>query len=180
MSQGESYKDLAPRRSSTTNGWQKHNNTKNSHNQPKRLSTGTTHSSSTVPDSAKLETVSLQLFRPSFQQFRDDRGACRYRLHIFDVKKTEMTQFFSWLFGGCMFGLFVVLFVSLLLSFLAMPGLCRFLRVTLVATKRLPRNTAQDSAQYSLQCWKTLLLRTRDRATGSWCHTCWKRLDSVA
>ena len=40
-------------------------------------------------------------------------------------------SFVRWLFGGCMVGLLVVLFVPLLLSFLAMPGLCRFLRVTL-------------------------------------------------
>ena len=33
-------------------------------------------------------------------------------------------------FGGCIVGLFVVLFVPLFLSFLAMPGLCRFLLVT--------------------------------------------------
>ena len=39
-------------------------------------------------------------------------------------------NFVCWLFGGCMVGL-VVLFVPLLLSFLAMPGLCRFLGVTL-------------------------------------------------
>ena len=35
-----------------------------------------------------------------------------------------------WLFGSSMVGLFVALFVPLFLSFLAMPGLCCFLRVT--------------------------------------------------
>ena len=39
-------------------------------------------------------------------------------------------SFVRWLFGGCMFGLSVVLFVPLLLSFLAMPVLCLFLHVT--------------------------------------------------
>ena len=38
-------------------------------------------------------------------------------------------SFVYWLFGGCMVALVVVLFVPLL-SFLAMPALCRFLRVT--------------------------------------------------
>ena len=37
-------------------------------------------------------------------------------------------SFVRWLFGGSMFGLIVVL--PLWLSFLAMPGLCCFLRVT--------------------------------------------------
>ena len=40
-------------------------------------------------------------------------------------------SFVLWLFGGCVVGLLVVLVVPLLLSFLAMPGLCRFLRITL-------------------------------------------------
>ena len=40
------------------------------------------------------------------------------------------SSFVRWLFGGCMVGLSAVLFVPLLLSFKAMPGLCRFLRVT--------------------------------------------------
>ena len=35
-----------------------------------------------------------------------------------------------WLFGCGLVGLLVVLIVPLLLSFLAMPGLCCFLRVT--------------------------------------------------
>ena len=39
-------------------------------------------------------------------------------------------SFVRWLFGGCMVGLLVVLFVPLLLSLSAMPGLCRFLCVT--------------------------------------------------
>ena len=39
-------------------------------------------------------------------------------------------SFVRWPFGGSMVGLLVVLFVPLLLSFLAMPGLCCFLRVT--------------------------------------------------
>ena len=40
-------------------------------------------------------------------------------------------SFVCWLFGGCMVGLLVVLFLPLLLSsFLAMPGLYRFLLVT--------------------------------------------------
>ena len=39
-------------------------------------------------------------------------------------------SFVRWLFGGCMVGLLVVLFVPLLLSFLAMPGLCCLLCVT--------------------------------------------------
>ena len=38
-----------------------------------------------------------------------------------------------WLFGGCQVGLLVCLFVPLLLSSLAMPGLCCFLRVTHMA-----------------------------------------------
>ena len=37
--------------------------------------------------------------------------------------------FVRWLFGGCMVGLLVILFVTLLLSFSAMHGLCCFLRV---------------------------------------------------
>ena len=40
------------------------------------------------------------------------------------------SSFVRWLFGGCMVGLSAVLFVPLLLSFKAIPGLCRFLRVT--------------------------------------------------
>ena len=39
-------------------------------------------------------------------------------------------SFVRWLFGVCVVGLLVVLSVPLLLSFLAMPGLCRFLRVS--------------------------------------------------
>ena len=39
-------------------------------------------------------------------------------------------SFVRWLFGGCMVGLLVILFVPVLLLFLAMPGLCRFPRVT--------------------------------------------------
>ena len=38
-----------------------------------------------------------------------------------------------WLFGGRIVGLLVVLFVPLLLSFLAMPSLSCFLRVTPIA-----------------------------------------------
>ena len=43
----------------------------------------------------------------------------------------QVSSVFRWLFGCGLFGLLVVLIVPLFLSFLSMPGLCCFLRVTL-------------------------------------------------
>ena len=59
-------------------------------------------------------------------------GKVRLLLCGVSVEKCVCFSFFPCLFGGCMVGLLVVWFVPLLLSFVAMPGLCRFLRLTLI------------------------------------------------
>ena len=51
-----------------------------------------------------------------------------------------------WLFGCGLVGLLVVLIVPLFLSFLAMPGLCCFLRVTLPSERICAHNTLATAA----------------------------------
>ena len=73
--------------------------------------------------------------RLSAESFRLDCGAPTPSGHQ-DCRQCGVSDdrcigcsFVRGIFGGCMVGLLVVLFVPLLLSFLVMPDLCRFLRV---------------------------------------------------
>ena len=62
-------------------------------------------------------------------------------------------SFVLWLFGGCMVGWLVVLFVPWLLSFSAMTGLCCFLHVTLVV---MQAHTGATNPTQLACCWLLL------------------------